>query len=128
MRRVGSDAEDRAADYLIELGFTVITRRYKTKTGELDLVLLDGDELVFVEVKQRKSGYIPEEAISRQKINRLYGAANAYCRANQVEGKPYRFDVVAVGPDGIRHHQSVFTDLVDLDPHSASGFDEESGD
>lgn len=113
MRRQGSDAEDFAADFLVGQGFTIVTRRYKTRTGELDLVALDGDELVFVEVKERRVG-MPEEAIGRAKIDRLYAAANEYCRANGVPDRHYRFDVVAVASDGVRHHRAVFTDLVDL--------------
>jgi len=115
MRRIGSDAEDLAADYLIGQGFTIVTRRYKTRSGELDLVALDGNELVFVEVKQRKAGYIPEEAISRLKIDRLFSAANEYRRANEIPDTPYRFDVVAVAPSEVRHHRGAFRDLVDLD-------------
>lgn len=117
MRRPGSDAEDLAADYLIGQGYTVVTRRHKTRGGELDLVALDGDELVFVEVKQRRSG-MPEEAIGRRKIDRLFAAANAYCRDNGLLEKPYRFDVVAVASDGVRHHRGVFQDLADLSVES----------
>lgn len=127
MRRQGSDAEDQAADYLIEQGFTIVTRRYKARSGELDIVALDGDDLVFVEVKQRKAGYVPEEAINRQKIGRLHASAKEYCRANEVSNKPYRFDVVAVGAQGIRHHRGAFMDLVDLDtqPDRHSNWDDE---
>jgi putative endonuclease len=114
MRRQGSDAEDLAADYLIDRGYTIVTRRYKAHSGELDLVALEGDALVFVEVKQRHSG-MPEVAIGRVKIDRLFAAANEYCRANGIADRPFRFDVVAVDSEGIRHHRGAFADLADLD-------------
>ena len=61
-RRLGSDAEDAAASYLLDLGYTLITRRAKTARGELDIVCLDGECLVFVEVKSRSGNWeTPEE-------------------------------------------------------------------
>jgi putative endonuclease len=48
LRRLGQDAEDRAADFLIAKGLTVVTRRFTVRQGEIDLVALDGDEIVFV--------------------------------------------------------------------------------
>ena len=112
--RAGSDAEDHAADLLLEKGYTIVTRRFKAKGGELDIVALDGDDLVFVEVKQRKAGYIPEESISRRKIERLYAAANNYLTQTGQSGRAFRFDVIAVGFNEVRHHRGVFTDLVNL--------------
>jgi len=112
-RRQGSDYEDLAADHLLSQGFTIVTRRFKAKRGELDLVALDGEQLVFVEVKQRKEGYVPEEAISRDKIERLYSAAREYLALMGEPGRGFRFDVVAIGSDGLRHHRNVFLDLVD---------------
>ncbi|MBC8066101.1 MAG: YraN family protein [Chlorobia bacterium] len=113
-RRLGSDFEDEAAELLIEKGFTIVTRRFKAKKGELDLVALEGDQLVFVEVKQRKAGYIPEESISRQKIERLYSAAREYLVKTDQPEREFRFDVVAIGFNETRHHRDVFRDHVDL--------------
>lgn len=115
-QRRGADYEDEAAEYLIEKGFTIITRRFKAKRGELDLVALDGNQLVFVEVKQRKSGYIPEESISRKKIERLYLAVGEYLAKTDQTGQEFRFDVVAIGFNETQHHRNVFRDLVDLPP------------
>lgn len=115
-RRLGSDFEDKAAELLIEKGFTVVTRRFKAKKGELDLVALDGDHLVFVEVKQRRAGYIPEESISRQKIERLYSAAREYLIKTDQPEREFRFDVIAIGSNETRHHLDVFRDRVDLGP------------
>jgi putative endonuclease len=112
--RLGADFEDEAAEYLTEKGFTIVTRRFRAKRGELDLVALDRNELVFVEVKQRKAGYIPEESISRKKIERLYSAAREYLVATEQPDRHFRFDVVAIGFNELRHHRGVFTDLVDL--------------
>lgn len=113
-RRLGSDFEDQAADFLLAHGFTIVTRRFRAKRGELDLVALDGDLLVFIEVKQRKDGYVPEEAIGNQKIQRLYSAAREYLRSTDQSDREFRFDVVAISGAEIRHHRDVFKDHVDL--------------
>lgn len=106
LRRLGAEAEDRAADYLVGLGYTIITRRRKMPHGELDLVALDGDVLVFVEVKQRTVAS-PEEAVGQTKMRHLQRAAEAYrLEMNETE-RPVRFDLVAVDPNGIRHHQNI---------------------
>lgn len=113
-RRLGADSEDQAADYLLAKGYTIVTRRFKAKRGELDLVALDGDNLVFVEVKQRKDGYVPEESISQAKIDRLYSAGREYVSSNELGEREFRFDVVAIAGQDIRHHQDVFRDHADL--------------
>lgn len=107
LRRLGSEAEDRAADYLIQEGFTIVTRRYKTRHGELDLIALEGETLVFVEVKFRRAkGYLPEEAIGRAKLAAICSAAQDYLR-DMEERRDYRFDVIAIDVSGLRHHRDI---------------------
>jgi putative endonuclease len=110
MRRIGSDAEDRAAEFLIGKGFTIVTRRYRAPHGELDLVALDGDDLVFVEVKERRSGISPESFIGSQKISRLHSAARDYLLRTNMADREYRFDVVSIEGSEIRHHAHAFLD------------------
>ena len=52
---LGSEAEREARNYLQQQGLSFITQNYRCKTGEIDLVMQDGEELVFVEVKFRSS-------------------------------------------------------------------------
>jgi putative endonuclease len=103
MRRPGTDAEDRAADYLIGLGYTVITRRWKGRGGEIDLVCLDGDTMVFVEVKERRAGLDwALTSLSPEKVQRLFAAAETYVAQSDWSGAT-RFDAVLVGPLEIEH-------------------------
>lgn len=122
-RRLGSEAEDRAASYLLAKGYTIVTRRYKARRGEIDLVTLDGDVLVFVEVKQRKAGYLPEESITAAKARRMGLAANEYLEATGEAGREVRFDVVSINPREVRHHVDAFRPS---GPGSIGGLDEES--
>ncbi|MBX3095803.1 MAG: YraN family protein [Fimbriimonadaceae bacterium] len=104
MRRAGTDAEDRAADYLLSIGYTILTRRWKGRAGELDLVCLDGDVLVFVEVKERRSGAEWALAsISPEKVRRLMGAAAAYQAEAGLEEMETRLDAILVSSSQIEH-------------------------
>ena len=108
LRAVGREAEDRAADYLLSIGYTLVTRRYTVKGGEIDLVVLDGETLVFVEVKQRDGrGLTPEESVDAKKTERLAFAADAYMPLTG-EKRDIRFDLVAIDPSGLRHHKDFF--------------------
>ena len=109
VRRIGSDAEDRAANYLIEQGFTIVTRRWSTRGGELDLVALDGETLVFVEVKQRSGRWSsPEEAISEVKIQRFLIAVARYALDTDQLDRASRYDVIAIDDKGLRHYEDAF--------------------
>lgn len=105
-RSLGAEVEDRVASYLIEAGLTVITRRRHAKGGELDLVCIEGDLLVFVEVKSRTGG-AAEEAFTERKAGRVRTAARAYLAEMGIPDRPYRIDLVAVEGDAIRHHRDV---------------------
>ena len=107
-RRLGSDAEDRAADYLLGLGYTLLTRRAKTASGELDLVCLDGEVLVVVEVKSRSGPWqSPEEALGSQKLSRLVQATEEYVRSCGLQARDQRLDLVAIDDRGLRHWKNV---------------------
>ncbi|HVL38984.1 MAG TPA: YraN family protein [Fimbriimonadaceae bacterium] len=108
LRRVGRAAEDRAAEYLIGKGYTIVTRRFAIRGGEIDLVALDGDTIVFVEVKAHMAKpYVPEEALSSAKAESLRRAALKYLEQVAEPDRRYRFDFIAIDREGIRHHADV---------------------
>lgn len=109
LRSVGRAAEDQAAEYLISHGYTIVTRRYTGKGGEIDLVALDGDMLVFVEVKHRRTGsFLPEENVDSVKEARIYGAAEHYLHTVGEASRPVRYDVIAIDRNGLRHYRDCF--------------------
>lgn len=114
LRSVGAEAEDQAASYLVEQGWTIITRRHKTRRGELDIVALDpspeaGETLVFVEVKHRRKGEtLAEEGVDAKKRKHLIEAANLYLAEFGNDDRGVRFDVIAIDPQGLRHHKDAF--------------------
>lgn len=61
--------EQKAADYLISCGYQILEANYRCRYAEIDLIAMDGDYLVFVEVKYRRSDRVqaPSEAVNRKK-------------------------------------------------------------
>lgn len=107
-RRVGQSAEDQAARYLLTEGWTIVTRRYKARHGEIDLVALEGDLLVLVEVKLRTApGYTPEASIGDAKRKALFLAGQEYLATIGEPGREVRFDLIAIDADGLRHHRDI---------------------
>lgn len=86
----------------------VVARNWRWRGGEVDIVARDGPTLVFVEVKGRSGeGFgSAEEAITLAKRGRLWRTALAFL-GGQTEVR-VRFDVVAVGPHGVRHIRDAF--------------------
>lgn len=109
LRRLGAEAEDRAANFLLGLGYTLVTRRFKARRGELDIVALDGDVLVFVEVKFRRSANAnPEAGITNDKVQAFHEAALEYLAKSDFTDPEIRFDVIAIGPERLEHHIDAF--------------------
>lgn len=113
--RFGAAAERHVATLLESAGLSIIERRYRVRGGEVDLVALDGPEIVFVEVKARRSARhgAPAEAVDRRKRRRLVTAARRYLAEHPHRG-PCRFDVVAVESEGGRLRVSWLRDAFGL--------------
>ena len=97
----GVAAERLACEYLLDQGLTLVGRNFRTRRGEIDLIMQDNKDLVFVEVRFRKSIRFgsAEESINRQKCARLTTAALAYVQHQHVgENTVVRFDAVAISP------------------------------
>ena len=97
----GADAEQAAADHLGRAGLSLLARNYRSRHGEIDLVMQEGAVLVFVEVRYRaRSDYgLPAETVDRRKQARLRATAEHFLqrRARRCNS-PCRFDIVAVTP------------------------------
>jgi putative endonuclease len=113
---LGRWGEKRSEKFLKRKGLKTLTRNFSCKTGEIDLVMVDGDRtIVFVEVKTRadESFSAPESAITSGKKTKMIRAARYFLATNEIEDRPLRFDVVTVilghkGPVQIRHYENAF--------------------
>lgn len=95
----GSQGEDRAAEHLARAGLRLLSRNWRCKAGELDLVARDRDgTLVFVEVRRRASSAFGGAAasITPAKQLRLARAAEFYRQVMRCTDQPCRFDVVLI--------------------------------
>ncbi len=110
-RETGSVYEDMAARYLTGQGYEILERNFRDRLGEIDIIARQGGYLIFVEVKYRRdtgSGY-PEEAVSRQKQQRIRHTASYYLyRRGYGEDVPCRFDVVSITGDEILLFKNAF--------------------
>jgi putative endonuclease len=96
----GRQAEDSALAYLEKKGLRLVERNFLCRGGEIDLIMLDGVQLVFVEVRFRSSNRFGSaaESVDWRKQARITRAASWYLLSRRLDC-PARFDVVAVSPD-----------------------------
>jgi len=94
----------------------LLTRNFSCKTGEIDLIMVDSDRsIVFVEVKTRSDeSFGPvEDVITQAKKTRAIRTARYFLATNNIDERPFRFDVVAIilgksGKPEIRHYENAF--------------------
>ena len=114
---LGPRGEREAAKFLQRLGYRILERGHWQRLGEVDLIALDGQCIVFVEVKTWSSALQgdPADAVDRRKQEKLTRAALIYLKRRRLLEQPARFDVisivwpahVAAKPD-IRHFKNAF--------------------
>lgn len=113
-QNLGKLGEDLAQKYLQNKGYRFLKRNFRSKFGEIDLIFIDKQILVFVEVKTRFSVSfgLPEEAITSWKIRSIIKTAQYFVLLNPRLPDSLRIDAVAVElRDGklkeIRHHPNI---------------------
>lgn len=97
---LGHKGEAIAARYYQSRGYLLLDHNYRTRMGELDLILYKDDQIVFAEVKTRMGKQIaaPAEAVDIHKQRRLWLAAQIYLQNSLYADASVRFDVVEVTP------------------------------
>lgn len=95
---IGAKAEEIASQYLIKNKLRLIEKNYFCRQGEIDLIMQDKDELVFVEVRYRKHARHGNaiESIQRHKLQRIQTAIHHYIMTNNLGYIPCRIDVVGL--------------------------------
>lgn len=94
-RFLGRSGEDKAAEYLVRKGYSIIDRNYKSRFGEIDIIAANKQYIVFVEVKARKNSDNGEarEFVNYSKQNRIRNTALMWLASNDTALQP-RFDVI----------------------------------
>ncbi len=112
--RIGKKGEQYAADYLRALGYSIVKMNYRILGGEIDIISRQDGEVVFVEVKTRRSNRygLGEESITRTKLRRLNLAMHRYL-AELYWRCDYRLDVITIQMNSfeevcnLRHYKNV---------------------
>lgn len=99
-RGLGGAGEQLAAEHLLGLGYELLESNWHCRAGEIDLVMCDGEELVFVEVRTRRGDELgsPEESVNERKQERLRALALEWLAQHPAEREreAWRIDVVGV--------------------------------
>jgi len=113
---LGAYGEEIAADYLREQGYSLLERNFRCPLGEIDIIAKKRHDLIFVEVKTRRSTLfgLPQDAVGAHKQRQLIRTAQWYLKKPGVSRRHPRFDVIAIlvrpgqAPE-INHIQNAFT-------------------
>lgn len=96
-KQIGTTGEDIAANYLQSRGYRILTRNFKRKTGEIDIVAKFKKDIVFVEVKVVTSSSVLHEKLHPEKQRKIIRTALWYLSENKMEhGIPWQIDLIAV--------------------------------
>jgi len=100
---IGQKGEVLAKRFLQKQGYKIITTNYGNKLGEIDIIALEKDTIVFIEVKTRSNNYfgLAKEAIDKHKKQKIAKVALYYLRRHCKEDIKARFDVIAIDNDKI---------------------------
>jgi len=109
-RMSGSIGEADAYRFLKQSGMRPLSRNYRRRSGEIDLICMDKDVVVFIEVKSRSSSLYgtSAEAVTFAKQKQIVKTALLYLKENGLFDAKIRFDVIAIDAGEIRHIRSAF--------------------
>ena len=96
-REIGNKYEDKSVKILVKEAYKILERNYQNRFGEIDIIAEKNKEIVFIEVKYRKTnkfgyGY---EAVDRRKIMKILKLANYYMQSKKYRGYKIRFDCMS---------------------------------
>lgn len=112
---LGKTGEDLACAELEKRGYEIVARRYRQRSGEIDIIAMDGPTWVFVEVKARDTREFgtAAEAVTPDKQRRIARLARDYVTLHRLTNCPCRFDVVSIHFDAGRPAIEVYQNAFD---------------
>ena len=95
---IGKFGEEEAKQYLEQQGYKILDRNFSCKRGEIDIIALDKEEIVFVEIKSRTNQEfgLPAEAVTKKKIEHILKTAEYYLYIRNLQNEPTRIDVIEI--------------------------------
>ena len=117
-KQIGKDGEERAAKFLAHAGYEVLVRNYRSRFGEVDIIVCKDETVVFVEVKTWPKGdfFSLAQAVGKQKQKRIIKTAKCFLAEHRQYNEYYvRFDLIALdmpGYDEIYHIENAFSETL----------------
>ncbi|OGS19796.1 MAG: YraN family protein [Elusimicrobia bacterium RIFOXYA2_FULL_40_6] len=107
---IGRQGEDEAVKHLLENGYLISDRNFKTRFGEIDIIAFDKNEIVFVEVKKRTGAAygIAQSAVDFRKQRKLAKMAFYYIKTKHFYNRNFRFDVLAITDNNLELIKNAF--------------------
>lgn len=95
---LGREGENAAVDYLKQEGYKILERNFFCRQGEIDAIALDGNYIVFIEIKSRTSTEygLPSEAVTKRKLEHMIKTIKYYLYIRNLENENIRIDVIEV--------------------------------
>ena len=113
-REIGRWGEQKAKKFLKEKGYKILSKNFRVKQGEIDLIVKKENLLVFVEVKTRKNNFFgpPQAAVNFEKQRKIRTIAKIFLLKNNFKSYKKRFDVISIIYDSekleIEHYKNTF--------------------
>jgi putative endonuclease len=100
-KMLGTIGENLAFNHLQEMNWRMLERNWRCRTGEIDIIAMDGETLVIIEVRTRSSTSFgtPQESIHALKQNKVRETAQVYANRYKLLHLQQRFDVVSIVTD-----------------------------
>ena len=117
-KKTGNNGEERAAKFLAHAGYRVLERNYRSRYGEVDIIVCKYDTVVFVEVKTWPNGdfFSLAQSVGKQKQKRIIKTAKCFLAEHRQYNEYYvRFDLIALdmpGHDEIYHIENAFSEIL----------------
>lgn len=97
-QQIGKSGEEIATKYLAKKGYKIMERNFRCNQGEIDIIAMDGEEIVFIEVKTRrnKNYGLASEAVNKQKKKHLIKTIKYYIYIKNLEYEFIRIDIIEI--------------------------------
>ena len=115
-KQIGNKGENLACEYLLSKGYAIIEHNWRTKRGEVDIIAVKNDILVFVEVKTLPNGTLDmiQRELNYQKRQRIIKTSKRFLLKHRQYSNSYiRFDVIVIDMPGLEpvyHIENAFTE------------------
>lgn len=115
-KNLGNWGEEKAEKFLLDKGYFLIDKNWQNKFGEIDLIMLDEEIVVFIEVRTKSNAYYGTaiESIDVRKQKKLILMANVYMNHKKWWEKSYRIDIISIDKNGEKHELNHIINAIEL--------------